>query len=368
MHALERTGVLQRQVEFLPSDTALVERAASGHGLTRPELAVLLAYAKNELETELVNSGVPDDPYLGRELFRYFPQLLADTYPQSIETHRLRREVIAAQLANGVINRGGPTFVTRLHDCSGRPAHDIIAAYSVVRDGFDLPALYREIDALDNRIDGDVQLELYQILWRLIHSSTSWFLKNDSGSMTVAERIAALQGARKALEPELPSIMPAFVRDRVSEHSRRLQADGTPEKLAERLAFLGISQLVPDISRVAASVKADLPEAAKAFFAITEAFRIARIEEAANAITPADYYDGLALSRAKDMIDEARRGMTIAALKDYPKSDDPAAAWIESGGERVVRVRERLQALTEAGDLTVSRLTVASGLMSDLGT
>jgi len=366
MTLFESRGLLDREIETLPGPQALADRESRAEPLTRAEIGVLLAYAKIVLFDELVASPIPDEPHYDADLVSYFPDRMAKKYRSEIEGHRLRREIIATQLANDVINRGGPTFVTRLQDFSGRPAHDIIAAYSVVRDGFDLPALYREIDGLDNRIDGDIQLELYQILWRLLLSSTSWYLKNDDGSLTVAERIAALHGARKALEPELSSIMPALIRDRLSEHSRRLQANGTPEKLAERLAFLGISQLVPDISKVAGSVKADLPKAAKTFFAITEAFRMARIEEAANAISPADYYDGLALSRARDMIDQARRSMTIAALKAYPGSDDPAAAWIEAGGERVVRVRERLQALTEAGDLTVSRLTVASGLMSDL--
>ena len=107
-------------------------------------------------------------------------------------------------------------------------------------------------------------------------------------------------------------------------------------------------------------------EAARAFFAITEAFRVGRISEAARSIGPTDYYDGLALSRAMDMIDTARRGMAVAALVNHGKKADPVAAWLEDGGERIARTRERLQALTEGGDITVSRLTVAAGLMTDL--
>jgi glutamate dehydrogenase len=106
--------------------------------------------------------------------------------------------------------------------------------------------------------------------------------------------------------------------------------------------------------------------AARAFFAVSEAFRIARIEEAARSISPPDYYDGLALSRATDMIGAARRGIAVAALTAFGKADDPVARWLEAGGERIARTRERLQALTEGGDITVSRLSVASGLMGDL--
>ena len=139
-----------------------------------------------------------------------------------------------------------------------------------------------------------------------------------------------------------------------------------PEKLAERLAGLDVLELIPDIAYIAGAAKADLGAAARAYLAVSEAFRIGRIEDAARAIQPSDYYDGLALSRAKDTIGAAKRGITVAALSSSSAAADPVAAWLEAGGERIARARERLQALTEGGDITVSRLSVASGLMSDL--
>src|SRR6185437_14137391 len=135
---------------------------------------------------------------------------------------------------------------------------------------------------------------------------------------------------------------------------------------AERLALGDIAELIPDISLVAQAARSDLATAAKAFFAVSDAFRIARMEDVARSLTPSDYYDELALSRATDTIDAARRGMAVAALAGFGAAADPVAAWLEAGGGRVMRVRERLQGLTEGGDITVSRLTVASGLMSDL--
>jgi glutamate dehydrogenase len=139
-----------------------------------------------------------------------------------------------------------------------------------------------------------------------------------------------------------------------------------PEKLAVRLALLDASALIPDIALVASDADAEIIDAAKAFFAVTHAFRIGRIEDAASAITPSDYYEDMALSRAADTIGAARRGIAVAALSGHGKQADPVASWLEAGGERVARTRERLQALTEGGDITVSRLSVAAGLMSDL--
>jgi glutamate dehydrogenase len=241
-----------------------------------------------------------------------------------------------------------------------------VRAFAVVRDGFGLPALYREIDALDNKIDGQVQLDLYAAVGRLVLTASAWDLKNGDGTSPLGAQIAALQDARKQLEPKFSLLLPDFTRDRVAERKLALVAAGAPEKLADRLALLDVSALIPDIALVARDAKSDLIAAAKAFFAITDAFRISQVEDAAGSIATSDYYEGMALSRAIDTIGAARRGMAAAALGGHGKKGDPVSAWLEAGGERIGKTRERLMALTEGGDITVSRLTVASGLMSDL--
>src|SRR4029077_3885220 len=130
-------------------------------GLTRPELSVLLAYAKLSLDHELVESNVPDDPYLARELGRYFPKAIAEKFPDALEHHRLRREIIATQLSNSMINRGGPTLVVRIADQTGASVASIAAAFAAVRDSYGMTALNTEIDGLDNKVFGKLQLELY---------------------------------------------------------------------------------------------------------------------------------------------------------------------------------------------------------------
>ena len=136
--------------------------------------------------------------------------------------------------------------------------------------------------------------------------------------------------------------------------------------MAEQLTALTIAELLPDIALIARQADADAIAAAKAFFAVGEAFRISRIEDGARAITPADYYDGLALVRANDAIGTARRRVAVAALTSHRGDAEPVGAWLAAGGERTATARERLQAITEGAELTVSRLTVAAGLLSDL--
>lgn len=366
MAMLEARGQLDRAVETLPSDAALAERAAKDQPLTRAELGVLLAYAKIVLFTDIVESDLPDEAHLVNDLLGYFPDRMSKAYKAEIEGHRLRREIIATVLANDVINRGGPSFVSRLQDVSACGAADVVASYTVVRDGFDMPGLFGAIDALDNAVDGQAQLGFYQAVTRLINGATHWDLKNGDRSMHVGERAGELRRARGVLEPVLVDLLPAFMKARLDGRTAAFEQAGAPSDLASRLAFLDVAEIVPDIDLVARSAEAKLPTAAKAFLGVTEAFRIGRIEDAARAVVPSDYYDGLALSRANDMIGAARRGMTISVLASHRDAADPVAAWLEAGGHPLTRARERLQALTESGDISVSRLTVAAGIMTDL--
>ena len=143
MQTLEAAGELDRAVEFLPDDMEIAERRRRSQALTRPELAVLLAYAKLALNHELLQSNVPDDPYLGRELGRYFPKAVTEQFPDALEQHRLRREIIATQLANSMINRGGPSLLVRIADQTGAAAASIAAAFAAVRDSYDMTRAQR---------------------------------------------------------------------------------------------------------------------------------------------------------------------------------------------------------------------------------
>ena len=211
MQTLEQRGELDRAVEFLPDDMAIAERgkrvaaadAAGARGAAR------LRQARRSTPI-CSNSPVPDDPYLGRELGRYFPKELAQAFPDALEQHRLRREIIATQLANSMINRGGPSLVVRIADQTGASSAAIAAAFAAVRDSYGMPALNDEIDALDNKVPGEVQLELYAAVQDLLLDRLVWFLRNVDLSQGLAERRRALPrrhrgGARRrstALPPE----------------------------------------------------------------------------------------------------------------------------------------------------------------------
>ena len=140
MRALEARGLLDRPLEALPSDEELLERARAGRGLNRPELAVLLSYAKIALSQDLLDSSVPDEPLLETWLSSYFPERLRERFAGDIKKHILRREIIATGLTNAIVNRGGPVMALQMTDETGHGKADVAHAFMAVREVFELPA------------------------------------------------------------------------------------------------------------------------------------------------------------------------------------------------------------------------------------
>jgi len=368
MQVLGDQGLLDRELEGLPGDPELTTRASRGEPLSRPEIGVLLAYAKITLYDALLSSSVPDDAYLGRELRRYFPGLMQQDFADQIEGHPLRREIIATVLANSMINRGGPTFVVRMSDQTGADVERIAQAFATVRDSFGLTALNGEIDELDTKVPGDVQLALYRSVQDLVLDLTVWFIRNvryDEGIETVVDRFAKGIGT---LEPQIAEVMPGHVREEIGETAAAWIETGVPEPLANRIAQLPVTASVPDIIVVAEAIEAPLERAAEVYFAIDGRFRIGQIEALARTLVVDDYYDGLALDRARRTLAEAHRRIAQQVLSDGGTHEPDMAVenWIAQRSKQVDRALKTVTRLGETETITVSRLSVAASLLADV--
>ncbi len=225
-----------------------------------------------------LQSRLPDDPYLAAELERYFPTTLFQRFPDAVSGHRLRREIIATQLANAVINRGGPTAVVRLADQTGADAATIAMGYVAVRDSYGLLALNRAIDKLDNVVSGQVQLRLYTAVQDLLLSRLVWFLRHvdlprDGLEATVGRfgpGIAAVgEGLQSSLSPQQ--------REQAGRRAASLMAEGVPEALAVRITLLPALLAAPDVVLVAERSGRTMADAAATHFAVAARFRLADI-------------------------------------------------------------------------------------------
>ena len=366
MGNLESRGLLNRKVEYLPDDTAVAERVAAGQALTRPEIGVLLSSAKLVLFDEIVASPLPDDPYFEDTLKSYFPKRMQKPHSADIAGHRLRREIISTLLVNDAINRGGPAFVIGLGDKSGATPADIIKAFVLARDGLSLNKLYAQIDDLDTRVPGEVQNRLYASAGNTLKVVTGWALKTGAAQGDLATAVKSMQASLDKIDSKMASAMPDFMRQEAEETRNDLIAKSVPVDLATRVAGLGGLALAPDISYVASHSKTDLGRATEAFFSVTEAFRMGRIVAAVDRIPVTDHFEGLALARSLDEISEARRIIAGTVLDSGPKAADPAETWLKANKDRIAHVRSQILALTDSGELSVAKLTVAAGMLSDL--
>jgi glutamate dehydrogenase len=365
MQTLESRGELDRAVEFLPDDMEIGERIRRSQPLTRPELSVLLAYAKLSLYSELLDTSVPDDPYLGRELARYFPKVIAEKFPEALEKHRLRREIIATQLANSMINRGGPSLVARVTDETGADSPSIAKAFAAVRDSYGLRDLNGLIDTLDNRIDGAFQLSLYAAVQDLHLDRINWFLRNVDLSRGLADLVEHYRLGIEKVGAALDEALPAEQQAARSARAAELIAASVPEALAKRLASLPELTAAPDIVQVTDQTKRPIEAVTGAYFAVGAFFRLDRIVQAARGIEIADHFDRLAVDRAFVELASSQRGLTAEVLQGGLGGEAALTAWIERRGREAKRVRASVQEIASSG-LSLSKLAVAVGLLADL--
>jgi glutamate dehydrogenase len=365
MQTLEQRGELDRAVEFLPDDAELAERVRRREPLTRPELSVLLAYAKLSLYADLLDSAVPDDPYLGRELGRYFPDVIAVKFPDALEKHRLRREIIATQLANSIINRGGPSFVVRIADQTGASAASIAFAFVAVRDSYDMPALNDAINALDGKVSGGAQLGLYAAVQDMLLDRMVWFLRNADPSKDLAGVIARHRKGIAALAAALDKVLPAEAAAMRQARQAELTGAGVPDDLARRIADIPELTAAPDIVLIADRTKKPIASVAVTYFAAEDYFRVGRVVAAARDVGVSDYFDRLALDRALDTIGDAERRLTAAMVGTGQSGTAAVEAWLAPRKAEVERIRSAIHQVAGSG-LTLSKLTVAASLLSDL--
>jgi len=365
MQTLETRGELDRAVEFLPDDMEIGERVRRSQPFTRPELSILLAYAKISLYSELLDSSVPDDPYLARELSRYFPKVIAQRFPDALEHHRLRREIIATQLANSMINRGGPSLVVRIADQTGASSAGIAAAFAAVRDSYDMPALNDEINTLDGKVPGKLQLELYAAVQDLLLDRLVWFLRNADLSKGLAGVVERYRKGIAELIDALGLALPPDAAAARAARTKELAAAGVPNALAARIAAISEIAAAPDLVLIADRTQKPIATIAATYFAVEAYFRIDRVVTAARGIVVSDYFDRLALDRALDSIGDAERRLTAAMVETGASGNAAVEAWIKPRQAEVERIRASIHQIAGSG-LTLSKLTVAASLLGDL--
>ncbi|MGO8925164.1 MAG: NAD-glutamate dehydrogenase [Xanthobacteraceae bacterium] len=366
MQTLESQGHLDRALENLPSDAAILERQAAAKPLTRPELAVLLAYAKIDLNRSLIGSAVPDDPHLGRALRAYFPPLMRERFADEIAQHPLRREIIATSLANDIINSGGPTFIVRLMEETGNTPEDIAYAFAAVMAVYGLGTIYAGIDSLDGKTGGRQQLLLYRRVQDLLRKQTAWFLRHGLSEESLEPEIERYRDGVEYLAINLAAALPKEPLARIENEQEHVEAEGVPAVLAQRLAAMGPLLQALDAVRVANTMKAPIADAARAIFAIRDAFHLDELAAASEALAAGDYFDRLAVNSSLASAASAQRALARNVI-EHPSAKGDFEAWRKRNEAASGRVAAALAGMLEGRGLTLAKLTVGVAQLRDLG-
>jgi glutamate dehydrogenase len=309
---LERAGRLDRAIEFLPSDDALAARAQEHQPLTRPELSVLLAYVKNTLAEDLIESDFPDDPQLEGDLVGYFPQILRERFHDAIAHHRLRRELIATIVANDLVNRTGITFLRETAARTGRGPGDVARAYIIVRQVFDLDALWADINALDNKVPAQLQLEMIRTALHLVERVTAWFLAGSR--LDIKAQVDANRPGIALLAEHLGEFMPDSHKTELARRVAAFVEKGAPPELALRVARLDFLLSAVDIVRLAQTAQRDFLEAAQRFFAIGSHFKLDALRVAARKLFADTQWQKLAVAALIEDLYAHQADLTARAL------------------------------------------------------
>jgi glutamate dehydrogenase len=361
IRSLEQAGRVDRSLEFLPDDEAITERKAAGQGLTAPEFAILLSYTKVALYEELLASDLPDDPDLAGELERYFPTAVQQRFRSRLARHPLRREIVAAQVTNSLVNRAGTTFVFRLSEETGATGPDIARAFMVSREVFDLRGLWHEIEALDGRVAAQTQLAMLLKARILVERATRWLLRNRPRPLDIAAASSQFGPGTAALAAAAGDVLGAADRDVARRAAEELVNAGVPPTLAGRVGYL--ESLVPalDLVDVAAATGLPFDEITGVYFAIDDRLELHSLRARIAALPRAERWEALARRALWEDLQSEHRALTSDVLRE--SGDGLGAArlgkWIEHNAAAVERCLQVLADVKAGGASDLATLSVA---------
>ncbi|GGL28566.1 NAD-glutamate dehydrogenase [Phycicoccus endophyticus] len=366
MHWLEQRRLLDRALEFLPSDAELEKRHHDGLGLKSPEFSVLVAYAKLALKEDILASTIPDDPYFAGTLAEYFPPPLRERYAAELAEHPLRREIVTNALVNSMVNRGGITFAYRAQEEAGAAPEQVARAFVVAREVFGLADYVRAVEELDNRVPTSAQTELYLEFRRLLDRTVRWFLSARPSQLDIGAEVDRFAGVVHELAPEVPGLLRGEERERLDARAAELEEAGVPAELAVRSASLLDQYSLLDIVDIATDTGRAPTDVAPLYYLLSERFGIDAMLGKVTLLPREDRWDALARGALRDDLYAVLESLTRSVLESAAGSDaaddDPAAqyaVWEASNEESVERATSALSGVLRLERPNIAALSVA---------
>ncbi len=342
IHDLERAGKLDRALEFIPDDEEITDRIAKGNGLTRPELAVLLAYSKMVLKEELVHDDITENPYHDRLLVSAFPQQLRDKYQKEMQQHPLRAEIIATKLANKIGNDMGFNFVNRMKEETGATVVEIANSYTVASAVFELEDFWKKIEVLNNKISTAIQTEMLFQYRRTIRRATRWFLRHRNKALSIEQAIALYQPTFTVLSKKLNDFIIESEAKELQRVENDLIAADVPKAISKRISQLSTIFSALDIADVAEQENKDVDIVANLYFKLGVRLDLHWFLDQITRQTVANHWQALARASFREELDWQQRSLTNVVLQcncavKVENLDDMLDAWMEVNEQPIAR-------------------------------
>ncbi|MDE2336141.1 MAG: NAD-glutamate dehydrogenase [Alphaproteobacteria bacterium] len=380
MHAefirdLEKAGLIRRALEGLPDEETLVRLQREGRGLTRPELSILLAYAKMTLFTELMKTDLPDDPALEGMLFDYFPKEL-HKYGKEIRNHKLKRGIIATQVVNVLVNRMGPTFVQSRILKVGASGEEVIRAFMIVMESFRVNEILASVEALDGKAPYQAQMTAFHEVSQMVKRAVTWFLRFGGGHLQVTAGIASYKPGVEMLRRDIRRVIPQGINEGLARAEAKFIDKGLPVDIAEEIAVLNLLSSANDIITIAHRAKGDIRAVAAAYFETGELLGLDWLRRQAALIEPQSSWQARVVSGLTDDFFSQQAALTSAILHagGKKKSSGTAAqmqkkridAWFDGHQDVVGKIVQMVSDLKREKDVELEMLTLVSQRIGQL--
>jgi glutamate dehydrogenase len=362
LRKLVRDKRLNPEQDVLPGERDIAERRAAGGGLTNPELALLLAHTKISAGEDVLESGLPDDPYLHRVLRGYFPAPLRDRFADQMGSHRLRREIITTSAVNEMIDYSGTTFLFRLIEETGASVPDLTRAWLVAREVFDMPAFWRQVTELEGQVGIGAQITLLLEGRKLTERAARWLLHSRRPPFDIQATVGFFADGVRAVRAGLPKLLTGRDLSTFEERRDSHRDLDVPFDLAERVAAMVPTYSAFDIVQVAAGTGQTAEETAEVYFDLADRLQISRLRDRITALPREDRWSTMARAALRDDLYAAHASLAqdvLGASGSGQTPEERLAAWASRNEAAVAMAAQTLGEIWESERFTFTTLSVA---------
>lgn len=332
MHELEKEGLLDPEVEFLPNKSELSRRAVTKEGMTRAELSVLLSYSKMSLDADLVNSSFTQDKFFEPYLYNYFPSMMREKFAEEIANHPLRNEIIRTVINNKLVNQIGGPVISSIKKETGARACEIARAYEVVTKIFDLDNLWSQVTKLDKSIDINIKIEMLSDLVRIMRRGITWFVRNIKAPINIPETIAIYSKQTSELTDIISELLVDGAKTKFFNSISHFTSFGVDKKLAKSISTLEVLVSAFDIIFIAQQTNMKNEDIANLYFECGNLLSIDWLRQSCEAQIDHSFWNRLSVQSLKDDFYDKQRRLIRAILSRNNGSSGQVPefkAWLE---------------------------------------